>query len=90
MFNIKAMIRNSDFTNLINSTKEERELFGGNQLIYKQLSDFVCLNMVKQVILHVFYDDEEILNQLKNDCPEENSKSMEHTILHTDEENIIL
>jgi hypothetical protein len=90
MFDIEAMIRNSDFTKLLNSTKEERELFGGNQLIYKQLSEYACLNMVKQVILHVFYEDNKILNQLKHDCHEGSRENTNIDILHTEEENILL
>jgi hypothetical protein len=83
------MIASSDFTKLINSSTKEREIYGGNQLIYDKLSHCKCISMIKQIILHVFHDDKNILNQLKKDCPDSTIKN-KNLMLNTQDENTLL
>lgn len=64
MFNIENMIKSSDFSDLISSTKEEREKAGGDYHIYNQLIDYIYFGIIKEIILEVFKDNEEILAHL--------------------------
>jgi len=66
--NIKNMLITSDFSELLNSTQIERDSCGGNQVLYNQLSNCVCLNLVKQVVLETFKDDHSIIEQVEKDC----------------------
>ena len=66
--NIKNMLITSDFSELLNSTQADRDAHGGNQVIYDQLSNCICLDLVKQVALETFKDDDSIIAQIEKDC----------------------
>jgi hypothetical protein len=64
MFNINRMVLNNDYSALLNSTQQERDESGGNLHIYDELSYYLYLDEVREVIEQIFKDDEEILEHL--------------------------
>jgi hypothetical protein len=64
MFNINRMVLNNDYSALLNSTQQERDESGGNLHIYDELSYYIYLDEVREVIEQIFKDDEEILEHL--------------------------
>lgn len=74
MLNIKQMIVSNDFSQLLNSTYEQRELCGGNMSIYNELRDYIFIYYISEIIRDVFKHDIEVLWTLENDLknkPEE-------------------
>ena len=64
MFDIDRMVINDDFSVLLNSTQEERDNNGGNLHIYDELTNYIYIDEVRQVIEHTFKDDMGILDNL--------------------------
>lgn len=64
MFNINRMVLNNDYSALLNSTQQERDESGGNLHIYDELSYYLYLDEVREVIEQIFKDDPEILEHL--------------------------
>jgi hypothetical protein len=58
------MVLNNDYSALLNSTQQERDESGGNLHIYDELSYYLYLDEVREVIEQIFKDNEEILEHL--------------------------
>jgi hypothetical protein len=67
MLDIQKMIISNDFSALIDSTQEQRELCGGNMAIYNKLKDYIFISYISEIIKEVFKNDFEVLNALRKD-----------------------
>ena len=77
MLDIQDMIKSNDFSDLIDSTQEEREKSGGNYYLFDQLADYLYIDYIKQVVMLTFKDDEKIVEQMKEYDEGKETESLE-------------
>jgi len=64
MLDIEGMIQKNDFSPLLNSTQEERELSGGNKLLFNQLKEYLCFDYVQQIMKYTFAEDKDMVEDI--------------------------
>ena len=68
MLDIKEMLKTNDFSDLLNSTQEQRDKSGGNYFLFNQLIDYLSIEYIKQIAKSTFEDDDNIVQQIKKHC----------------------
>ena len=90
MFDIQRMIKKNDFTDLLNSTQEDRAAYGGNQFIYIQLHKYACFRTINKILLYIFSEDSDMLKQIENDCVDLEKEAINGLISVDEYDNIVL
>ena len=64
MLDIQNMIITNDFSDLLNSTQKERDECGGNCYLFNQLTDYIHIDYIQQIVESIFKDDEKIIEYM--------------------------
>lgn len=64
MLDIEKMINTNDFSDLLNSSQQERDLHGGNHSIFFKLVDYLHFQYIQEVIKSTFKNDLCILKEM--------------------------